>query len=125
MEAHDGKNTVFPARFGENAKSICPHIYQIVDIDANKIADYAVTYNSVAYLVRGDNKKPISIVPENPDATGIIHFYKKKEDASWVFVTEDDYEAKKEELPKLCFATRANISEFSEKKFADLEALES
>lgn len=124
-ECSNNNKQVYPARFGENAKTMCPHIYLIVDIDANKIADYAVTYDSVSYLVKGDNKKPISIVPDKPDATGLIHYYKNKEDGNWVFVTEDEYEAKKEDLPRLCFATRASISDFSEKKFVDLEALES
>lgn len=82
-----------------------------------------MTYDAVAYLITADDKPKISIVPEKPEASGLIHFYKK--DGSWAFVTEEEYEEKKSELPKLSFATRHPISDFTSKTFADLVALES
>lgn len=89
---------MFPNRFGANAKNMYGScIYLITDVDAEKVTDYAVTYDSVAYLLKGDEKKSVSIVPEKPDAQGLIHFYKK--DGSWVFVTQEEYEEKKGEIP--------------------------
>jgi len=65
----------------------------------------------------------VSIVPEKPDASGLIHFYKKE--GAWAFVTAEEYEEKKGDLPTLSFATRHSIENFSSKTFADLAALES
>jgi hypothetical protein len=53
----------------------------------------------------------------------LVHFYKKE--GNWEFVTSDEYEEKKGVLPKLSYATRHSISDFSSKTFADLAALES
>ena len=63
-------------------------IYQIIDVDAEKVVDFACSYSAVAYLIGGDNKKPASFIPDKPDATGLIHFYKKE--GSWNFVTEEE-----------------------------------
>lgn len=123
-EFYNGETSVHTKRFGTNAKAVygaC--IYEMVDVDAEKVASYAVSYNSVHFVLKGDNKKPISIVPEKPDAIGLIHFY-KKEDNSWAFVTEDEYEAKKSELPALCFASHHPIADFNAKTWPDLKAIE-
>ena len=108
--------------FGSSAKKLAEGlIHQIVDIDADKVVDFACTYSAVAYLIGGDNKSPASFVPNKPNATGLIHFY--KQEGSWKYVTEDEFEAKKAELPKLTYATRHSIQGFNDKVFADLEAL--
>lgn len=123
MEFHNGTDNVYPNRFGENAKVMYGScIYLITDVDADRVADYAVTYSAVAYLLKGEDKKQASIVPDKPDATGLIHFYKK--DGNWAFVTHDEFDEKKGELPDVCFATRHPIAQFSEKSFADLKALQ-
>lgn len=98
MESYNGSEHVFPNRFGTNAKTMYGScIYLITDVDAEKVSDYAVSYHSVAYLLKGEEKKTVSIVPEKPDAQGLIHFYKK--DGNWVFVTQEEYEEKKGEIP--------------------------
>lgn len=110
-------------RFGEHAKEVYNKcIYQIVDIDAAQVADYAVTYNSVTFILKGGQKKPQSIVPEKPDATGLVHFYKSG--TEWNYVTADEYEAKKDELPAVCFATHHPIADFANKKFPEISGLE-
>ena len=65
----------------------------------------------------------MSIVPSKPDAAGLIHFYKKE--GVWEFITAEEYEEKKAELPALSFATRHSISDLNSKIFPDLVALES
>ena len=99
------------------------YIWEVTDVDANSVTDFAMGYRTIAYLIAGDNKSKMSIVPEKPEAKGLIHFFKK--DGNWAFVTEDEYEEKKSELPKLSFASRHPISDFNSKTFADLAALES
>jgi len=45
MDYHNGEDTIYPNRFGENAKVLygsCIHL--ITAIDANKVIDYACTY---------------------------------------------------------------------------------
>ena len=102
-------------RFGGGSKAVYGNsIYLIADVDANKVIDYAVTRTSVAYLFEGQNKKSVSIVPDKPEATGLIHFY-KKQDGNWAFVTAEEYIDKKDEIPDLCFACRHPIRNFSEK----------
>lgn len=54
-------------------------------------------------------------------SNGLLHFYKK--DDQWHFVSSADYEAKKTELPDLCFAIKCPIEKISEKEWPDLLAL--
>ena len=109
--------------FGTNAKALYGNcIYHIVDVDANQVSDFAVTYTAVFFILSGKEKNAVSIVPSKPDATGLTHFFKK--DGDWNFVTADEYEEKKAELPALCFATRHPISNFAERSFPDLSALQ-
>lgn len=90
-EMHNGNGWVHPNRFGTNAKAVYGScIYQIVDVDANQVADYACTYDSVFYLMKGDEYNKKSIVPEKPEATGLIHFW-KQQDGKWSFVTDEEY----------------------------------
>lgn len=72
-------------------------------------------------MLKDPTKKPVSIIPEKPEAQGLIHFYKK--DDAWHFVAEDEYEAKKDSLPQVCFATRSPIDNFSGKSWPDLNRL--
>ena len=61
--------------------------------------------------------------PENPSATGLMHFYQEdhpekvidgKKAKVWKFLSQDQYEAQKDSLPDLCFATRHKIKGLSE-----------
>ena len=54
-----------------------------------------------------------SIIPDKPEATGLIHFYENG--GVWKFLSEEEYEAKKGELPALSFASRHPIEDFSGK----------
>lgn len=47
--------------------------------------------------------------------TGIVHFYKSKDDGSWLFIKQEDYDARKGELPDLSFAAKYQISDFDNK----------
>ena len=68
--------------------------------------------------------------PENPEATGLMHFYRVdhptkildgKKAKMWKFVTAEQYEERKDELPDLCFATRHPIKALAQcaKNIAD------
>jgi len=56
-------------RFGPNAKAVYgTSIYYLADIDAESVASFACTWNAVAYVLMDTSKKPVSIIPNNPDA---------------------------------------------------------
>ena len=63
-----------------------------------------------------------SINPNKPEATGLIHFY-QSEDGKWNFVSEEDYQSQKSQLPDICFATRHPIKNFETKSFPNLKDL--
>lgn len=118
-EMYDRNSNVFPDRFGPNAKAVYGScIYQLADIDADAVASFACTEDAVCYVLKDSSKKPVSIIPEKPDASGLIHFY--REGDQWVFLDPEEYEAKKDSLPKVCFATRHPIADFSAKPWPDL-----
>lgn len=63
--------------------------------------------------------------PENPDASGLLHFYLDQEEnylklingeptRKWNFLTEAQYQERKNELPDLCFASRHPIKALQE-----------
>lgn len=83
---------------------------------------FACNYVSTSILIKNEPEKFVSVCPEKPEEAGLIHFYKK--DDAWVFVTPDEYQDKKEEIPDLCFATRHAIKDLKEQDFPDLTALD-
>ena len=89
--------------------------------DATTITSFGTTYESLAFVRQLPAEKSASIIPDKPDEQGLIHFY--RDNGAWVFVTESEYEEKKAELPRLVFATRHSIKDFSDKEWPDLDAL--
>ena len=68
------------------------------------------------------NKK--SIDPNNPDYSGLLHFYQVehpdkeiegKKVKQWKLLTQEQYEQNKATLPNICFATRHNIIGLAER----------
>lgn len=57
-------------------------------------------------------------LPDGRTTRGLIHFY--KQGGEWHFVTEDEYEQKKHELPALCFATKCPITSIADRSWLDL-----
>lgn len=88
------------------------HLISRLEVDGNRVEDFAIGRESVYLLMAADKQEQKSIDPENPQAKELIHFYQKVNDAGvkeWQFVTKDQYEAKKDTLPEVCFATRHPI----------------
>ena len=80
---------------------------KIVDFDLSRWAGFIIT--------EGDKRNVKSIIPDQPDAKGLIHFYKEPNNNEWRFMTEAEYKVNKQELPLLSFATRHPIEDFKEK----------
>lgn len=60
-------------------------------------------------------------LPEGKKAKGLLHLY--KQNGEWKYVTEEDYEEKKAELPDLCFAIKCPIENLTSLDWPDLEAI--
>mmetsp|Transcript_37855 Transcript_37855/g.49741 ORF Transcript_37855/g.49741 Transcript_37855/m.49741 type:complete len:82 (-) Transcript_37855:2200-2445(-) len=79
-EKYDGSENCFPDRFGPGAKAVYKEcVFLITDVDADSVASFACTYDAAFYLMADKTKKPVSIIPDKPEATGLIHFYKEGE----------------------------------------------
>ena len=52
-------------------------VYLITDVDADSVASFACTQDACFFVLKDNTKKPVSIIPEKPEAQGLIHFYKK------------------------------------------------
>jgi hypothetical protein len=60
-------------------------------------------------------------LPAGKQVQGLVHFYKKE--GEWQFVSEDEYEAKKSELPDLCLVIKCPIEDLPSREWPDLDAL--
>lgn len=56
-------------------------------------------------------EKLIHSLPDGNMAMGMLHCYKKGDE--WKFVTEDEYEQKKNELPDICWAFKCPIKDIA------------
>ena len=74
-----------------------------------------MSLNASYFIFSAEKEERKSIDPENPDAVGLIHFYQELDqngDKKWKFLSAADYEAKKSELPNICFATHHPMASF-------------
>ena len=86
-----------------------------IEVDGSRVADFAMSLNAAFMIMKPlDDDKDVSIDPDNPKAKGLIHFY-QNEAKEWKFVTQEQYEAQKDSLPNVCFATRHPMKSFLER----------
>ncbi len=63
-EYHNGRDTVFPNRFGKNAKTVFGScIHQITDVDAESVQSFACSKNAVFYVLQAPSKVKVSPNP--------------------------------------------------------------
>ena len=60
-------------------------------------------------------------MPDGSKCQGLLHFYKKDDDM--FFIPQNEYEARKDELPDLSFAIKCPIDGIQGKEWPDLTAL--
>lgn len=121
---YNGQSTVFPNRFGQNAKAIYgSYIQLITDVDAEQVQSFACSKYAVFYVLKAPQKPKVSLIPEKPQEVGLTHFY--KQNGEWVFMSESEWNDadNKKKLPNICFATRHNIKDFSSKVWPDLDRM--
>ena len=90
-----------------------------LEVDGSRVEDFAMGKSACYFLMAADNQETPSIDPERPAAKGLIHFYQTPaadvRGKQWHFVTAEEYEAKKNTLPDICFATRHSMQSFLER----------
>lgn len=77
-----------------------------------KILDFSCSEKASLVIIEGEAGKPAELLhkhslPNGVDCQGLLHLYKK--DGKWIYVPWSEYEAKKSELPDLCFAIKCPI----------------
>ena len=88
---------------------------------------------TASYVLTGsDDDERKSIDPAHPEERGLIHFYQQEIEGKtdkegnplkeWRFLTPAEYEAKKNELPDVCYATRHEIPWLLKKAQEEIEA---
>lgn len=113
----DGKH------LGESYDKDAQTMHEQVAFKGRKILDFAAGTDVSLVVVDGPTDKFTDRLyrhelPDGRTARGLIHFYKQGDE--WHFVTEDEYEQKKHELPALCFATKCPISGIADRSWLDL-----
>ena len=109
---------------GKNAvTSEYKHYISKINLDGDRVNSFACT-KYASFFLMGGKKTETSMDPEKPEATGLTHFYceehpdkivEGKKAKVWKFISEQEYEERKDSLPDLCFATRHLIKGLADK----------
>lgn len=94
------------------------HYISRMEIDGDRVEDFAVGRSCVYLLMAADKQENASIDPDHPEEKDLIHFYQKTTESGdkiWKFMTKADYEQQKNDLPDVCFATRHPIKQLLER----------
>ena len=95
------------------------HYIQKLEVQGDRVQDFAVGKEAAYLLMAADKQEIKSIDPDHPESKGLIHFYQTPEEAEggkkWKFLTSEEYEAQKDTLPDVCFATRHPINSLLER----------
>lgn len=102
-------------------------VHLLGEFDAEEILDFAAAKHSTIVLIAGPGKNMNEGLYQHelPDGTkshGLIHFYKKA--GNWVFLPAEQYEAKKAELPAVCFAAKCPLKDIDSKQWPELDKIE-
>jgi len=74
-------------------KSEYKHFISRLSVDGSKVEDFAMGKKCSYILMAADKQVPKSTDPDNPEAKGLIHFYRELNSKNWKFVTQEQYEA--------------------------------
>jgi len=98
---------------------------EIPSFSDREVADFAAHDSSSLVIVTGSgspaNDLYNHVLPDGSKSKGLLHFYKKGD--KWEFLPSEQYEAKKADLPDICFAIKCPIADIASKDWPDLEAL--
>lgn len=98
---------------------------EIPTFSDREVADFTAHDCSSLVILTGSDS-PASdlynhVLPDGSKSKGLLHFYKRGD--KWEFLSQEQYEAKKGDLPDICFAIKNPIADIPSKEWPDLEAL--
>lgn len=111
---------------GISAKNQDNEVYREIPVFTDfEIQDFSASAKYSLVIIKGEEKPEVGLyeheLADGSKAKGILHFYKKE--GKWHYVSQEDYEAKKDSLPDLCLAIKCPITDLEQKDFPDLEKL--
>jgi hypothetical protein len=94
-------------------------------VDRKVISFLAHDKDASVVLLDGDVQDNLGLyhhqLPGLKEATGLVHFYKTAD--KWTYLSQDEYQAKKAELPAISFVIRCPIKDIENKEWPDLDKL--
>lgn len=57
------------------------------EVDPERVIDFSCSKEATFFIMGPELSKARSIIPEKPDAEGLIHFYKESGSESWRFLS--------------------------------------
>ena len=91
---------------------VCQTLWRVDDIDASSLHSLSAGAQYVM-LCNKPLEKVTTIIPGRATPSGVTHAYKAN--GQWKFIPEDEYEARKGELPRLSFAIQYPFSDYEGK----------
>jgi len=80
-----------------------------------KLDDFLAHWNASITIMNGSKQATENLyvhkLPENKVSKGLLHFFKKGD--KWTFIPQEEYEARKSELPALSFAIKCPIEDIA------------
>ena len=90
-------------------------IYKFEDFNASNLISFSCG-SHMTMLVNKAVPKVISIIPDRETESGVTHAYKA--DGQWKFIPQEEFAARKGELPGLSFAIQYPFASFEQKALA-------
>ena len=96
--------------FGNSYKVIIPRIlFKLENIDASKVVSFDCGSHMTMFVFKPIGKIA-SIIPGRETSSGLTHAFKAGD--VWKFIPEDEYQARKGELPGLSYAIQYPFANF-------------
>ena len=77
--------------FGGNFTKVHKEYICKLHVNESLVLDFSVGYNTTYFVLAPENNFQKSIIPQQPDATGMVHFYKER-GGEWKFMRQEEYE---------------------------------
>jgi hypothetical protein len=96
---------------------------EIKTFNGRDLVDFVAHDSSSVVILAGGATAVDSLyahtLPDGKQVRGLLHFFKR--DGEWHFIPEDEYEARKSELPDLSFAIKCPIEDLTSLEWPDLD----
>jgi hypothetical protein len=100
-------------------------VREIKTFSGRKLVDF-LAHDSASVVILAGGATAVDnlyahTLPNGKQVHGLLHFF--KQGGEWHFIPQDEYEAKKSELPDLSFAIKCPVEDLQSLEWPDLDAL--